>query len=54
METKDIILSTGRKCSFSGEWEVIGSKSTTIYLSKGDLMPFYCGKKVKWLLIKKG
>lgn len=54
METKEVILATGKKCSFSGEWEVAGIKATTVYLSKGESMPYYCGKEVKWILIKKG
>ena len=49
-----IWLWSGRKCTCSGEWEVEGKISTIAYLSKGDLMPEYCGKKVKWILLCKG
>lgn len=54
MEEKKIALKTGKKCSHSGEWEVEGRLSTIVYLSKGDLMPTYCGKVVTWILLKKG
>lgn len=53
-QKRDIILGTGRRCTESGEWEVYGLLSTSVYLSKGDKMPQYCGKDVKWILIKKG
>lgn len=54
METRKIILSTGKKCTVNGEWEVEGRISTTIYISKGEIMPLYCGKIVKWILVRKG
>ncbi len=53
-QTKTILLSSGKKCTVSGEWEVEGRISTIIYVSKGDIMPTYCGKNVKWTLVKKG
>ncbi|PWN58448.1 hypothetical protein [Chryseobacterium viscerum] len=49
-----IIIESGKKCSVSGEWETQGSISTIVYVSKGELMPLYCGKKVKWILIMNG
>ena len=49
-----ISLWSGRKCTHSGEWEVEGKISTVVYLSKGDVMPTYCEKKVKWILLRKG
>lgn len=49
-----ISLWSGRKCTHSGEWEVEGKISTVAYLSKGDLMPTYCEKNVKWILLRKG
>ena len=52
-QTKPAIM-TGRKCTVSGEWEVEGKISTTIYVSKGELMPSYCGINVKWILVTKG
>lgn len=53
LEVKVSLLS-GRKCTQSGEWEIEGKISTTAYFSKGDLMPAYCEKHVKWILIRKG
>lgn len=49
-----VSLWSGRKCTQSGEWEIEGRISTTAYFSKGDLMPAYCEKHVKWILIRKG
>lgn len=49
-----IIIESGKKCTVSGEWETQGSISTIVYVSKGELMPLYCGKKVKWILIMNG
>lgn len=49
-----IIIESGKKCTVSGEWETQGSISTIVYVSKGELMPMYCGKKVKWILIMNG
>jgi hypothetical protein len=54
MENKEIILPSGKKCTCSGEWELKGYVTTTIFLSKGEIIPEYCGKKVQWILIKKG
>ncbi|AIL45373.1 MULTISPECIES: hypothetical protein [Weeksellaceae] len=54
MENKEISLSTGKKCTVSGEWETEGKISTIVYVSKGEIMPPYCGKNVKWILVKKG
>ncbi|WP_435524648.1 hypothetical protein [Chryseobacterium indoltheticum] len=51
--TKNVILESGQICALSGEYETVGSISTTIFVSKGELMPEYCGKKVKWILVKK-
>ena len=51
---KKIIIETGKRCKMSGEWETEGPISTTVYVSKGELMPSYCEKKVKWILVKKG
>lgn len=54
MENRTITLSTGKRCSVSGEWEIQGRISTITYISKGEPMPMYCGKSVKWILIRKG
>lgn len=51
---KKIIIGSDKKCTVSGEWEIQGSISTIVYVSKGELMPLYCGKKVKWILIRNG
>jgi hypothetical protein len=53
-EQNKATIMTGRKCTVSGEWEVEGRISTTIYVSKGELMPLYCGINVKWVLVTKG
>jgi len=49
-----IIIVTGKKCTVSGAWETEGPVSTTVYVSKGESMPAYCGKKVKWILVRQG
>lgn len=54
MENDRTHLASGKKCTVSGEWEVEGRLSTTIYISKGEIMPVYCGKNVKWILVRKG
>ncbi|MEN2436487.1 hypothetical protein AAH994_13805 [Weeksellaceae bacterium A-14] len=54
MENRKIILGTGKKCTVSGEWEIEGKISTVTYISKGETMPAYCGRSVKWILIRKG
>lgn len=54
MEDQKITLVTGRKCIVSGEWETQGKFSTVVYVSKGEIMPHYCGKNVRWILIRKG
>ncbi|CAM3745145.1 hypothetical protein ELOC111193_18215 [Elizabethkingia occulta] len=54
VENKEISLSTGKKCTVSGEWETEGKISTVVYISKGEIMPTYCGKNVKWILVRKG
>lgn len=51
---KKIIIETGKKYTASGEWEAEGPLSTIVYVSKGELMPLYCGKKVKWTLLRNG
>lgn len=54
MENQKVFLSTGKKCTISGEWEGEGKIGTIIYISKGEIMPAYCGKNVKWILVRKG
>ena len=54
LEKQKVVLATGRKCTVSGEWEVEGTISSVAYISKGETMPAYCGKSVKWILIRKG
>lgn len=43
---------TGLPCPESGIWESMGNFRTTIALLKGELMPDYCGKDMKWRLIR--
>jgi len=54
MENQKVSLNTGKKCTVSGEWEIEGRISTVVYVSKGEVMPTYCGKNVKWILVRKG
>ncbi|MFL9835553.1 hypothetical protein [Chryseobacterium terrae] len=51
---KNVILESGQICTVSGEYETIGSISTTVFVSRGELMPEYCNKKVKWILVNNG
>jgi|GEM_PF-748263 len=51
---KKKFVESGKKCTVSGEWETVGSISTIVYVSKGELMPLYCGKKVRWILLRNG
>lgn len=51
---KRITIESEKKCTVSGEYEIQGPVSTAVYVSKGELMPLYCGKKVKWSLIRNG
>ncbi|WP_291882246.1 hypothetical protein [Chryseobacterium sp.] len=53
-EQQKITILTGKKCTVSGEWEIEDRVTTTIYVSKGELMPSYCGVNVKWVLVTKG
>ena len=49
-----LTASSGAICSCNGKWEIIGSPSTTAVLSKGKVMPEYYGKKVVWMLVRRG
>lgn len=51
---KKIITESGKECTVSGEWETEGPISTTVYVSKGDSMPLYCRKIVRWKLVRNG
>lgn len=51
---KKTVVESGKKCTVSGEWETEGLISTIVYVSEGELMPLYCGRKVKWALIRNG
>ncbi|EFK35952.1 hypothetical protein HIO71_13845 [Chryseobacterium aquaticum] len=46
-----ISIATGLPCPASGIWESMGNFKTTIALFKGELMPDYCGHKVRWKLL---
>ena len=49
-----ITATSGERCPAGGEWEIVGSVTTTTVLAKGDLMPEYYGRKILWMLIRKG
>lgn len=49
-----LTASSGEICPCSGEWEIIGTPSTTAVFSKGKVMPEYYGKKVVWVLVRRG
>lgn len=44
---------TGEKCPESGVWKVAGSPTTTAPIAKGNRLPPYKGRAVKWKLIEK-
>lgn len=44
-------VKSGARCPQSGIWKVVGPVTTTLPLARGDLVPDYCGKKVKWQLL---
>jgi len=46
--------SSGEICPCSGEWEIVGQVSTVAVFSKGKIMPEYYGKKVVWMLVRRG
>ncbi|MDR1952156.1 MAG: hypothetical protein LBQ37_01415 [Elusimicrobiota bacterium] len=46
-------VKTGQKCPESGVWKVVvGEKSTTAPVAKGNVFPPYDGKSVEWELIQ--
>ncbi|MCD9855766.1 hypothetical protein LUD75_13665 [Epilithonimonas sp. JDS] len=47
-----ISVVTGLPCPESGIWESMGNFRTTVILYKGEIMPLYCGGKIKWRLIQ--
>lgn len=49
-----ISANSGTCCPRSGEWEVEGMVGTVAYFRKGEGMPNYYGKSVKWILIRSG
>ncbi|MBW8361653.1 MAG: hypothetical protein K0M56_05635 [Kaistella sp.] len=50
----EVIRASGKLCPESGEWEIQGERTTSTVLSKNQVMPEYCGKKVYWKLVRKG
>ncbi|WP_185113228.1 MULTISPECIES: hypothetical protein [unclassified Chryseobacterium] len=50
---KSISAVTGKSCPAGGIWESTGNFKTTITMTKGSVMPDYCGTKVQWILILK-
>jgi hypothetical protein len=51
---REVVRASGSLCPASGEWEIIGERTTSIVLSRNQVMPEYCGKKVAWKLVRKG
>lgn len=51
---RTITASSGDVCPCSGEWEIVGTVTTTAVLAQGKVMPEYYGKKVLWMLIRAG
>lgn len=49
-----VTASSGEFCPCSGEWEIVGTVTTTAVFAKGIPMPEYYGRKVFWMLIRKG
>ena len=47
-----ISIVTGLPCPESGIWESMGNFRTTVILFKGEKMPDYCGRNIKWRLIQ--
>ncbi|MGH1517096.1 hypothetical protein [Chryseobacterium sp. JK1] len=47
-----LICKTGLPCPQSGIWESMGNFKTTCTISRGSKMPYYCGEKVQWVLIR--
>ncbi|XEN34747.1 hypothetical protein M728_005408 (plasmid) [Ensifer sp. WSM1721] len=43
---------TGETCPESGDWEVVGSPTTTAPIAKSNRMPPYKGEAVTWKLIR--
>lgn len=43
---------TGERCPESGDWEVVGSPSTTAPIAEGNVMPPYRDRAVTWRLIR--
>lgn len=49
-----ITAASGDVCPCSGEWEIVGTVTTTAILAKGKVMPAYYGRKVVWVLVRSG
>ena len=49
-----VTAATGTACPCSGEWEIVGTVTTTAVFSKQDLMSEYHGRTVLWMLIRAG
>jgi|GEM_PF-2255794 len=45
------LIRSGKICTTSGMWEVVGIFTTQIVMQKGDVMPLYCGRVVIWKLL---
>jgi len=44
-------VESGKLCPNSGIWKVMGKLTTTVPIASGTLMPEYCEKKVRWILL---
>lgn len=45
-------VESGKRCPVGGIWKIAGGTGTTTCpVAKGEVMPHYCGRKVKWLLL---
>ncbi len=51
MEKQFTVAASGQQCPVSGIWKGLGNLTTTQPVARGDPMPLYCGKKVKWQLL---
>ncbi len=49
-----LTASSGAPCPCSGEWEIVGIVCTSAVFSEGKLMPEYYGKRVVWMLVRRG
>ena len=53
---KEITVTTvsGEPCPCNGAWEIVGPVSTSAVFAKNQIVPRYHGKKVVWMLARRG